>query len=77
MVNWKLLKENGTIYEDAIAIMKGEKELDAPQMQMMISQQPKEKGFDQFYSCFTCKHTHSKSDPHVCTLLTCNCGVRG
>ncbi len=77
--NWKKLKENGTIYEEAKAIITGHKEIQAPEMQQMISNQapPQEKGFDQFYSCFTCKHTHSKSQPHVCTLLTCNCGVRG
>ncbi len=76
--NWQLLKANGNIFEEAKAIITGQKELDAPTMQPLLdNNEPTENGFDQFYSCFTCKHTHAKSVPHVCTLLTCNCGVRG
>lgn len=74
--NWNLLKEFPSDFEQKIAIILLKKEMVQPQLEFG-SQQTTEKGFDQFYSCFTCKHTHSTTEPHVCTLLTCNCGVRG
>lgn len=73
--NWNLLKEFPSNFEQKIAIIMLNKEMVEPQLEFNPTQN--EKGFDQFYSCFTCKHTHSKTEPHVCTLLTCNCGVRG
>ncbi len=73
--NWNLLKEFPSNFEQKIAIIMLKHDMVEPQLE--FNPQPKEKGFDQFYSCFTCHHRHSAKEPHVCTLLTCNCGVRG
>ncbi len=75
--NWKKLKDNGTIYEEAKAIITGQQEMDAPTMQPLLEDKPKTKMLVHDFYCEDCNHYHARTDPHVCTLLTCNCGVRG
>lgn len=74
--NWQSLKANGTIFEDAKAIITMQKELETPTMMPLLDKQPT-KMLIHDYFCEDCKHYHARSEPHVCTLLTCNCGVRG
>jgi len=63
--NWEGLKRNGTIFEEAKAIIIGQKELAEPSMEF------REKNRD----CGFCHHTHSENYPHSCP--NCNCGIRG
>lgn len=66
--NWRLLKESGSIFEEAKAIIQGKKELEEPRIDFH-----KLEGI----LCTFCHHAHASTDPKVCTNLNCNCGVRG
>ena len=40
-----------------------------------VESEPKKSLIHDSY-CEDCKHYHARSEPHVCTLLSCNCEVR-
>lgn len=76
--NWDTLKKRGNIFEEAKAILLEQKQLEAPSVSTLLTKNPnEERGLDQFGGCFTCHHKHAKTEPRVCTGLSCNCGVRG
>ena len=75
--NWQLYKSSGLIFEEAKAIILGEKEPLEPTLQDLKPFAESTKGLDQFNSCFTCKHQHASSKPKVCREIGCNCGIRG
>ena len=75
--NWQLYKSSGLIFEEAKAIILGEKEPLEPTLQDLKPFAESTKGLDQFNGCFTCTHQHTSSEPKVCREIGCNCGIRG
>lgn len=78
--NWKGLKENGTIFEEAKAIILGQKQLNAPSMQPLlegVAPAPHPEGLTELSYCHSCQHYHFGDAPRKCKTDGCNCGVRG
>jgi len=77
--NWDSFKKSGFIYEEAKAIILGDKDLQEPTIENVVetisdSTNKSPDGVDR--NCM-CGHVHVDTIPHVCSNKDCLCGIRG
>ena len=72
--NWKNLKDNGMIMEEAKAILLNNGEIQEPSIyDSRDFAEPKINGYG---FCSICNHEHANTEPKICKSLNCNCEVR-
>ncbi len=74
--NWKELKSNGLIMEEAKAILLEKQEMKEPTLEDN-SDLKHDGGLNGYSFCSFCHHEHAGTEPRVCKKVDCNCGVRG